>query len=46
LAGHRIVAAGHRVVHRGMQFTQPVLLDTNTRSSHDGNSSGRLPCGC
>jgi acetate kinase len=27
LGEHRIVAAGHRVVHGGMQFTQPVRLD-------------------
>jgi acetate kinase len=38
LAGHRIVAEGHRVVHRprvgrnggGMEFTEPVLVDANT----------------
>jgi acetate kinase len=27
LSGHRIVAAGHRVVHGGLKFTQPVLID-------------------
>jgi len=27
LGGHRIVAAGHRVVHGGLKFTRPVLLD-------------------
>jgi acetate kinase len=29
LGGHRIVAAGHRVVHGGMQFTQPVRVDAD-----------------
>jgi acetate kinase len=27
LAGHRIAAAGHRVVHGGRTFTRPVLVD-------------------
>ncbi len=27
LRGHHIVAAGHRVVHGGQQFTRPVLID-------------------
>lgn len=27
LGGHRIVAVGHRVVHGGLGFTRPVLLD-------------------
>jgi acetate kinase len=27
LGGHRIVAAGHRVVHGGRKFTGPVLID-------------------
>jgi acetate kinase len=27
LRGHRIAAVGHRVVHGGLQFTRPVLLD-------------------
>jgi acetate kinase len=27
LGGHGIVAAGHRVVHGGLKYTQPVLLD-------------------
>lgn len=30
LAGHRIVAAGHRVLHGGTKFTQPVLMDADT----------------
>lgn len=30
LGGHRIVAAGHRVVHGGMKFTAPVLIDAET----------------
>jgi acetate kinase len=30
LAGHRIIATGHRVVHGGMKFTTPVLTDTET----------------
>jgi acetate kinase len=30
LGGHRIVATGHRVVHGGMKFTAPVLIDTET----------------
>src|SRR5581483_489307 len=25
--GHRIIAAGHRVVHGGLQFTRPVRID-------------------
>ncbi|HKI34137.1 MAG TPA: acetate/propionate family kinase [Gemmataceae bacterium] len=29
LRGHRIVAAGHRVVHGGLKFTQPVRVDPN-----------------
>jgi acetate kinase len=29
LRGHRIAAAGHRVVHGGRKFTQPVRLDAN-----------------
>jgi acetate kinase len=29
LGGHRIVAAGHRVVHGGLKFTQPVLLNAS-----------------
>ncbi len=27
LRGHRIAAAGHRVVHGGLKFTRPVLID-------------------
>jgi acetate kinase len=27
LDGHRIVAAGHRVVHGGLKYTRPVVLD-------------------
>jgi acetate kinase len=27
LRGHRIVASGHRVVHGGLKFTRPVLID-------------------
>jgi len=30
LAGHRIVAVGHRVVHGGRSFTRPVLIDAAT----------------
>src|SRR5262245_19701890 len=30
LGEHRIVAAGHRVVHGGMKFTAPVLIDAGT----------------
>jgi acetate kinase len=30
LREHRIVAAGHRVVHGGMKFTAPVLIDAET----------------
>jgi acetate kinase len=30
LGEHRIVAAGHRVVHGGMKFTAPVLIDPET----------------
>jgi acetate kinase len=29
LGGHRIAAAGHRVVHGGLKFTRPVLVDAN-----------------
>src|SRR4051794_17171916 len=27
LGGHRIIAAGHRVVHGGLKYTQPVRID-------------------
>jgi acetate kinase len=30
LGGHRIVATGHRVVHGGMKFTAPVVIDAET----------------
>jgi acetate kinase len=30
LGGHRIIAAGHRVVHGGMKFTAPVLIEAKT----------------
>jgi len=30
LGEHRIVAAGHRIVHGGMKFTAPVLIDAET----------------
>jgi acetate kinase len=30
LGEHRIVATGHRVVHGGMKFTAPALIDANT----------------
>jgi acetate kinase len=30
LGGHRMVATGHRVVHGGMKFTAPVLLNAGT----------------
>jgi acetate kinase len=33
LGNHRIVAAGHRVVHGGVKFTQPVFIDGATLSS-------------
>jgi acetate kinase len=33
LGDHRIVAAGHRVVHGGVKFTQPVFIDSATLSS-------------
>src|SRR5436305_945946 len=29
LARHRVVAAGHRVVHGGIRFTRPVRVDEN-----------------
>jgi acetate kinase len=32
LSEHRIVAAGHRVVHGGMKFTAPVLIDAEMLS--------------
>ncbi len=33
LGDYRIVAAGHRVVHGGMKFTSPALIDSDTLSS-------------
>jgi acetate kinase len=30
LGDHRLIGAGHRVVHGGMNFTQPVLLDATS----------------
>jgi acetate kinase len=33
LADHRVVAAGHRVVHGGVEFAQPVLIDSATISA-------------
>ena len=30
LSGHRLVAAGHRVVHGGARFTSPALVDAST----------------
>ena len=33
LSEHRIVAVGHRVVHGGVRYTQPVLIDSETLSS-------------
>jgi acetate kinase len=35
LRGHRIVAAGHRVVHGGVKFTQPVLIDSDVLAALD-----------
>jgi acetate kinase len=35
LRGHRIVAAGHRVVHGGLKFTQPVLIDPEVLAALD-----------
>lgn len=33
LGDYRVVAAGHRVVHGGVKFTHPVLIDSRTLSS-------------
>jgi acetate kinase len=33
LGGHRIVAAGHRVVHGGLKFTRPTLIDAAVLSA-------------
>jgi acetate kinase len=35
LGGHRIAAAGHRVVHGGTRFTQPVLIDGDVLAALD-----------
>jgi acetate kinase len=35
LRGHRIVAAGHRVVHGGLKFTQPVRIDPEVLAALD-----------
>jgi acetate kinase len=35
LGGHRIVAAGHRVVHGGLKFTQPVRIDSEVLTALD-----------
>ena len=35
LREHRIVAAGHRVVHGGLKFTQPVLIDSEVLAALD-----------
>jgi acetate kinase len=36
LGGHRIVAAGHRVVHGGLKFTQPVRINPQVLAALDG----------
>jgi acetate kinase len=33
LSEHRVVAVGHRVVHGGVRYTEPVLIDSETLSS-------------
>jgi acetate kinase len=33
LAGHGVVCAGHRVVHGGTEFTEPVLIDEDVMES-------------
>jgi acetate kinase len=35
LGEHRIVAAGHRVVHGGLKFTHPVLIDSDVLAELD-----------
>src|SRR5438105_2984961 len=35
LRGHRIVAAGHRVVHGGLKFTQPVRINPEVLAALD-----------
>jgi acetate kinase len=35
LGGHRIVAAGHRVVHGGLKFTQPVRINPEVLAALD-----------
>jgi acetate kinase len=36
LRGHHVVAAGHRVVHGGPSFTQPVRIDADVLAALDG----------
>jgi acetate kinase len=36
LLGHRIVAAGHRVVHGGLRFTRPVRIDPDVLAALEG----------
>jgi acetate kinase len=36
LGGHRIAAAGHRVVHGGPKFTRPVLIDPEVLAALEG----------
>jgi acetate kinase len=36
LGEHRIVAAGHRVVHGGRKFTRPVLIDPEVMTALEG----------
>jgi acetate kinase len=36
LRGHGIVAAGHRVVHGGLKYTQPVRVDAEVLAELDG----------
>jgi acetate kinase len=36
LGEHRIVAAGHRAVHGGHKFTQPVLIDPDVLAALEG----------
>jgi acetate kinase len=35
LDGHRIIAAGHRVVHGGLTFTRPVRIDSDALTALD-----------
>lgn len=36
LSGHHIVAAGHRVVHGGLKYTQPVRIDGDVLAALEG----------